>query len=387
MSVFKVVDLFCGCGGLSWGFKSEGFQVVRGIDKNAIALKTFARNFPEATVLETDLSTYSPQDLLNSLQMKSGELDCLVGGPPCQGFSKNVPAKERYELDERNQLIITFLDFVKVLQPKMILIENVAEMKNAFEKTYTNQIQDTLKLLGYHVKIEKLLAADYGVPQLRRRTFFWASLHDYPINIPKPTHLHPGKSLDLFNLECSREYVTVWSAISDLPSLESGEGKNPCDYQKEPLTEYQQLMRKETKLLYDHIARQLTQPQLDRVKHLEPGKGQGVEALPEHLRPRSGYSGAYARLIPNEPARTITRWVFHPGSGRFYHPFDNRVITIREVARLQSFPDKFIFEGTYIQKSNQLGEAVPPLLAQAFAKSAKEALLSQCSNNVFHKVG
>ncbi|MFH7028648.1 MAG: DNA cytosine methyltransferase [Heteroscytonema crispum UTEX LB 1556] len=387
MSVFKVVDLFCGCGGLSWGFKSEGFQVVRGIDKNAIALKTFARNFPEASVLETDLSTYSPQDLLNSLQMKSGELDCLIGGPPCQGFSKNVPARERYQSDERNQLIITFLNFVKVLKPKMVLIENVAEMKNAFEKTYTNQIQDTLKTLGYNVKIEKLLAADYGVPQLRRRTFFWASLLDYPINIPKATHLHPDKNLDLFNLECSREYVTVWSAISDLPSLESGEGKNPCDYQKEPLTEYQQLMRKETKLLYDHIARQLTQPQLDRVKHLEPGKGQGVEALPEHLRPRSGYSGAYARLIPNEPARTITRWVFHPGSGRFYHPFDNRVITIREAARLQSFPDKFIFEGTYIQKSNQLGEAVPPLLAQAFAKSAKEALLSQCSNNVFHKVG
>jgi DNA (cytosine-5)-methyltransferase 1 len=102
--------------------------------------------------------------------------------------------------------------------------------------------------------------------------------------------------------------------------------------------------------------------------------GEGVDALPKHLRPRSGYSGAYARLIPGEPARTITRWVFHPGSGRFYHPYDNRVITIREAARLQSFPDWFAFEGTYIQKSHQVGEAVPPLLAQAFAAEVKKAL-------------
>ncbi len=385
MSVFKVVDLFCGCGGMSWGFKSEGFQVIMGVDKNSIALKTFARNFPEAIALEADLSTYDPTDLLDLLQIKPGELDCLIGGPPCQGFSKNVPAKERYQSDERNQLILTFLDFVKLLKPKIVLIENVAEIKNAYSKAYTIAVQAKLTDLGYNLQLKSLLAADYGVPQLRRRAFFLASLPGYAIAIPQPTHLTTGKNLDLFNLECQREHVTVQSAISDLPSLKSGEGNSPSNYHNFPLTEYQQLMREGTLLLYDHVARALTQPQLDRVKHLEPGLGQGVEALPEHLRPRSGYSGAYARLRPNEPARTITRWVFHPGSGRFYHPFDYRVITIREAARLQSFPDRFIFEGTYIQKSHQVGEAVPPLLAQAFAKSAKTVLLSKRSNYITSK--
>jgi DNA (cytosine-5)-methyltransferase 1 len=385
MFMMKVVDLFCGCGGMSWGFKEEGFNIVMGVDKNPISLKTFKLNFPEANFLKTDLSNYSPNYLLEALQIQAGELDCLIGGPPCQGFSKNVPAKERYELDERNQLIITFLNFVRVIQPKIVVIENVAEMKNAFSEAYTIQIQNTLSALGYTLNIVTLFATDYGVPQLRKRTFFLASRLGCVITVPHPTYLSPTKNLDLFNFEYAKEYVTVWSAISDLPSLESGQGKNPCQYQVQPLTEYQKLMRTDSSLLYDHTARPLTKAQLDRVKHLEPGKGQGVEALPHHLRPRSSYSGAYARLRPNEPARTITRWVFHPGSGRFYHPFDNRVITIREAARLQSFPDKFIFEGTYIQKSSQVGEAVPPLLAKVLAKSVKMALIGKCPDYILNK--
>lgn len=384
LSGFKVVDLFCGCGGFSWGFKNEGFQVLLGIDFNPIALKTFTRNFPEARIREADITTYSPNDLLDELHLKPGELDCLIGGPPCQGFSKNVPAKERYAEDPRNQLLFRFLDFVTVLKPKIVLIENVAEMQKSYQNTYTLTILQTLNLLGYNVKSEKLLAADYGVPQLRRRTFFLANRLRVPVTFPDPTHLHPKHKLPLFDNR--NEYVTVWDAIADLPTLEQGEGENPCEYNKTPETEYQQLMRQSSSLLYDHIARSLTEAQLERVKHLEPGKGQGVEALPEHLRPRSSYSGAYARLIPNEPARTITKWVFHPGSGRYYHPFDNRVITIREAARLQSFPDHFIFEGTYIQKSHQVGEAVPPLLSQALAKEAKSTLLTVEPSYLLEKV-
>lgn len=373
----KVVDLFCGCGGLSWGFKEEGFQVLLGADTNKIALKTFAKNFPEAIALEADLSSYPPQLLLNQLNLKVGELDCLVGGPPCQGFSKNVPARHRYLEDPRNGLLFTFLDFVKALRPKTVLIENVAEMMNAYEESYTGKILKALSALGYKAKNERLLAADYGVPQLRRRAFFFANRIGVPVTIPESSHLPPGKSPGLLNWDRVKEYVTVWDAISDLASLEAGGGQNPCGYQKEPQTEYQRLMRRSSKLLHDHIARSLTKPQLDRVKHLPPGKGQGVEALPDHLRPRSGYSGAYARLIPQEPARTITKWVFHPGSGRYFHPFDNRVITIREAARLQSFPDRFVFEGTYIQKSHQVGEAVPPWLAKSFAKEVRVALFGE----------
>lgn len=203
----------------------------------------------------------------------------------------------------------------------MVLIENVAEMKNAFKKAYTRQIIEQLNGLGYYVGIEKLLAADYGVPQLRRRTFFFANRIEAPVRIPKPTHLAPGTNLDLFETERSQSYVKVWEAIADLSSLESEAGKSPCDYLQKPETSYQHQMRKNSLLLYDRITRALTAPQLERVLYLEPGKGQGMEALSAYLRPRSGYSGAYARLFSDEPARTITRWVFHPGSHRFYYHF------------------------------------------------------------------
>ncbi len=384
--MLNVVDLFCGCGGIAWGFGSEGFRVLLGADINAVALKTFARNFPRSVALEADLSALSPRRLLDELGLKAGELDCLVGGPPCQGFSKNVPARHRYLEDPKNRLILTFLEYAKVLKPKVVLIENVAEMMNAYEETYTSEIHDALNGLGYTSKAARLLATDYGVPQLRRRAFFFANRIGASVTIPERTHFGPGESPGLFDWDSARPYVTVWEAICDLPPLGAGEGKTPCDYGKGPETEYQRLMRAESVRLHDHIARSLTKPQLERVKHLEPGRGEGVEALPKHLRPRSGYSGAYARLIPDEPARTITRWVFHPGSGRFYHPFDNRVITIREAARLQSFPDRFVFEGTYIQKSHQVGEAVPPLLAQAFAKQAKAILFGKRSAHVLDEV-
>ena len=370
----KVMDLFCGCGGISAGFKGEGFEVLLGADINPHALKTFKRNFPQAKAIETDLSEVDPKDLLRSLQLKSGELDTLVGGPPCQGFSKNVPARNRYHGDPRNRLLLTYIEFVRVFKPTFVLIENVAEMMNGFEGAYTEEIISSLEKFGYNVESERLLAADYGVPQLRRRTFFFANRIGVPVTVPAARRLAPKEERSLFTKELPFGYVSVWDAIGDLPSLKDGEGNNPCKYAKQPATDYQRLMRACHENVHDHVARKLTGPQLERVQHLRPGMGEGMNALPKRLRPRSGYSGAYARLMPDEPARTITRWVFHPGSGRFYHPYDDRVITIREAARLQSFPDWFVFEGTYIQKSHQVGEAVPPLLAQAFAAEIANAL-------------
>src|SRR5579862_4388564 len=165
----KVIDLFCGCGGISAGFKNQGFQVVLGADINPFALKTFRRNFPKAMAVETDLSSVDPKELLHALELKPGELDCLVGGPPCQGFSKNVPARHRYQGDPRNKLLLTYIEFVRVFKPKFVLIENVAEMMKAFEESYSEEIIESLEGFGYKVKSERLLAANYGVPQLRRR--------------------------------------------------------------------------------------------------------------------------------------------------------------------------------------------------------------------------
>lgn len=362
---------------MAQGFASEGFEVILGADLNPVALATFSRNFPGARALQVDLGRCDPFAMLHQLGLEPGELDCLVGGPPCQGFSKNVPASKRCADDPRNLLVLRFLDFIRVFQPKVVLMENVAEMMNAYQETYTQEVLAALGDMGYEAKSGRVSAVDYGVPQYRRRAFFFANRLGVPVEFPEPTHVPPGHAPLLVEAGIVREYVTVWEAIGDLPSLEAGEGESPCSYLREPVSYYQEMMREGAHFLYDHVARRLAGPQLERVRHLAPGEGEGVEALPDHLRPRMGYSGAYARLSPYEPARTITRWVFHPGSGRYYHPYDNRVITIREAARLQSFPDTFVFEGTYIQKAHQVGEAVPPLLARAFAREVKRALLNE----------
>lgn len=371
----KVVDIFCGCGGLSCGFSQEGFQVIAGFDINQIALNTFKQNFPEAYSASTDLSHKSPKELRAELKLEQGELDCLVGGPPCQGFSKNVPAAQRFLDDPRNLLMRSYLEFVKEFRPRTLLIENVAEIVKAYDHAVTKEITQELTRLGYIVSVHSVNAADYGVPQLRRRAFFLAS-REKAISFPKPTHAKPllnENKQPIFEMfERNQLYVTAWEAINDLPPIASGGGKNPMPYHLPPQNSYQKIVRNDNEIVYDHVARNLTQTQLARVQHL--GEGQNIKDLPDYLRPVKGYSGAYGRLYPTEPARTITRWVFHPGSGRFYHPYDNRVITIREAARLQSFPDWFVFTGTYIEKSHQVGEAVPPLLARHLAKALKKVL-------------
>ncbi len=379
---FRVIDLFCGCGGLSCGFFQEGFEIIASVDINAVTLKTYQRNFPETQIFNQDIRDIDPADLRRLLKLQRGELDCLIGGPPCQGFSKNVVATKRFLDDPRNKLMQVFLSFVREFQPKTVLIENVAEIVKAYDGAVSNEILSKLQL-DYSAEVRVLNAREYGVPQSRRRAFFLASrMKDivFPEALYKPTKKQMKREMQqtLFDetdvQEPKVQYVHVWDAISDLPHLENGEGENPCEYLVEPQTKYQEYIREpklfpkqEQYLLHDHIARKLTPIQYQRISSLK--EGQSMPDLPEELRARKGYSGAYGRLKPGDTANTITRWVFHPGSGRFGHPYDNRVITIREAARLQSLPDWFIFEGTYIQKSNQVGEAVPSLLANKLAAS------------------
>ncbi len=358
-----VIDLFCGCGGLSCGFSQAGFKILGGLDKNDQALVTFRKNFPRAQAIAGDLSQLKPDTVARQFELKRGELDCLIGGPPCQGFSKNVPAVHRFLEDPRNLLMRVFLDFVERFNPRFVLIENVGEVLRAYEGAVRREITDRLNDLGYDVESAVLNSANFGVPQLRRRAFFLASRTKRVAHLPSPTHVYKEFQPKLEKL--FKKAVSVGEAISDLPTLEAGAGSDPCAYSKPAESEFQHIVRNGDKHVHDHVARKLTPIQLKRIKCLGPGEG--IDHLPDEIRPAQGYSGAYARLRVEEPARTITRWVFHPGSGRFAHPTDDRVITIREAARLQSFPDSFVFEGTYIEKSHQVGEAVPPLLSKAIA--------------------
>lgn len=365
----KVIDLFSGCGGMSWGLHKAGFDIIAGLDNLPIALKTFKLNHPEALVVEGDIRDINPNHLLNQLQLEAGELDCLIGGPPCQGFSKNVPAAYRFLEDSRNQLFNNYLNYVEVFLPKVAVMENVAELYNAFDGSIRQQIVSQFESLGYNVDVKVLFGPDYGIPQRRSRCFFFASRTDVKPIFPTPQY---GKNKQSNLFEDIKNYVTAWEAISDLPSINHGEGALVMDYDKKPQNDFQKLMRKDTTILYDHNARKLTDIQLDRIKSIQAGEG--IKNLPDHLRPKSGYSGAYGRLDFENVAPTITRWVFHPGSGRFSHPKDDRVITIREAARIQCFTDDFRFVGTYIEKSHQIGNAVPSLFMYHLAPQIKACL-------------
>jgi DNA (cytosine-5)-methyltransferase 1 len=354
-----VVDLFCGCGGLSAGFRRAGFAVRLGVERDPVPLATFARNFPEAVALRADLAVTSPADVLAAARLRRGRLDCLVGGPPCQGWSKNVPARERSADDPRNALMRRFVEFVAELRPRAVLIENVAEVAKAYDAATTDHLLGRFAALGYDATAVRVNAADFGVPQLRRRNLFLAVERGAPLPVPRPVGAPP---------------VTVDEAIADLPPLEAGAGTSPCGYASQPTSAYQKLLRRDDGTVTEHVARALRPRQLARVRAIAPGSGGGADALPESLRPRMTYSGGYARLYPDQPARTITRWVFHPGSGRFFHPWQDRVVTIREAARLQGFPDEFVFTGRYIQNAHMVGEAVPPLLAAAVADAVLASL-------------
>ena len=362
------IDLFCGCGGLSCGLRSAGFQIIAGVDLEPKYISTFAHNFRDSKSLQIDLSRTKPEEFMVSLGLKSGELDLLAGGPPCQGFSKNVPRKQRFLDSQNNQLVKTYLDYCEALKPKLLLMENVAEMKNGFDQTYTDEILERLASAGYTVSHGVLNAANYGVPQRRRRAFFIASRDGLTLEFPKPTHLGGTNEPTLFPLP---HHVSVWEAIGDLPPVEHGKGSPMTEYASKPFSDFQQTIRNGCKTVANHIARKLQPTQFQRLASIEPG--QGLAHLPKHIRPKSGYSGAYGRLTKEMIAPTITRWVFHPGSGRWGHPVDTRVLTIREAARLQGFPDCFEFVGSYTQQAGQIGNAVPPMLGQKIA----EALLKQ----------
>ncbi|MBD2298485.1 DNA cytosine methyltransferase [Nostoc sp. FACHB-190] len=376
---YKIIDLFAGAGGFTTGFHMAGFESLCAVDINSKALATYKHNYPNTKIINQDIRQISPSDLQLALGLKREELTALIGGPPCQGLSRNIPAGYRYLNDSRNQLYRTFLEFVDQFRPLYVVIENVPEILKAYNGVIKEEIIKQLELFGYKVICASLNAAHYGIPQTRCRAFFLASLDHY-LHFPEPTYFGDIKSdyrnKNLYNqmnlLEANMSpIVTVRDAIGDLPPLEAGQIYDIEIYPSAPETTYQAMMRHNSITIVNHVARALTPIQLSRVRILR--EGQDARDLPSELAPKKHYSGAYGRLYWDKPARTITRWVFHPGSGRFFHPTQDRTITIREAARLHSYPDNFHFLGTYTDMASQIGESVPPLLGKVIASSILQA--------------
>lgn len=339
-----VIDLFCGCGGLSYGFIEAGFDVLLGIDNWKDAISTFENTHKNAKGIVVDLFKETPNEISKQTSIK--DIDVIIGGPPCQGFSI---AGKRIIDDERNQLYKSFVSFVKYHQPKVFLMENVPNIVSMGKGVVKDSIIEDFVKLGYTVVYKVLLASDYGVPQNRRRAFFVGTKNNKEFIFPEPTTKNP---------------ISAKDAISDLSEKSLTDGTK---YKTEPKSEYQKLIREKSKGIYNHEIT-LHSEQTTSIISLVPDGG-NYKNLPEELRKTRNVNIAWTRLNSEKPSFTIDT-----GHRHHFHYKYNRVPTVRESARIQSFPDTFIFLGSKTSQYKQVGNAVPPILAKVLAKEIKKYL-------------
>jgi len=366
MDSLKVIDLFSGAGGLSQGFRDAGCDIISAVEINKNLSQTFRNNFKKTKIFEEDISKVKSKDLL----VNESKVDIVIGGPPCQGFSmsgKRIRGNGIFLNDKRNKLFKEFVRIINDLKPKIFLMENVPGILNIFQGKTKNQILSIFESIGYDAKVKVLLAADYGVPQLRKRAFFIGN----NLGID-PEFLFPPK--------INKDYITVEDAIFDLPFIKSGQGEFETIYKKKPSTEYQKKMRAGVKKLYNHISTKHDDKIINIIKMLKEGEGRNN--LPKKFQTKSIHSGSYMRIIKNKPSYTITTRFDTPPVGRVTHPIADRALTAREAARLQSFPDDFIFIGKRTHVGIQIGNAVPPLLAYEIAKNLKNRLSLNDKNQI-----
>lgn len=354
--MLKVIDLFCGCGGLSEGFRLAGYKIVGGVDFNAAAIRTYNRNFENAkgiccNLLEMDQSKII--EAFGDLQ----DIDVIIGGPPCQGFS----AANRYKIegeDPRNKLFFEFVKFVDLAKPKAVVIENVRGIVTSNNGYAKDRIYDIFESRGYSVNHRILSASDYGIPQRRQRNFF--------------VMIKNGQKFDFDKLAKVSEAVTVEEAIGELYLHEDNSTNEPFYLGDEPTSTYRRYLRAKDNSVPNHEVRYPAEKVQRRISFVP--QGGNWKFVPKELWPtdrRNRHSSAYKRLDINQPSCTIDTGNNH---SNYFHPLYNRIPTVREAARLQSFPDEFVFMGNRSEQYRQVGNAVPPLLAKVIAEQLKEVI-------------
>lgn len=347
----NVIDLFSGAGGLSRGFMDAGFNVLLGIDFDDAALKTFKANHGDADIMKLDLFNHDNlQFILDYLKERKVGIDVLIGGPPCQGYSLAGP---RNEHDERNTLYEAMVKLAKMTKPRVVVLENVPGLLKLFEGKGAQRIVDDFTDLGYKMQREILYAPDFGVPQIRKRVFFVGVLPELG------TFEYPTPFVDKEN------YITCEQAIGDLPSLEDDLGSEESDYSMAPETMYEQLMRSHSKKLHNHVGTQHEEKTIELINMVPEGKN--FRSLPAPYNTMFKYNEALTRYHSKKPSLTI-----NTGHRSHFHYKWNRIPTVRESARLQSFTDDFVFYGNKSQQYRQVGNAVPPLLGKAVGLKVKE---------------
>jgi len=394
--IYSVLDTFAGAGGFSLGFQLAGAKVIGAIEIDQWASETFKFNHPDAIVMQNDITEMTDKHLLDTFG--DDRPDIILGGPPCQGFSicnkKNGDHK-----DLRNSLFEEFIRVGRLLEPQVMIMENVPNLikaRTASHELVIDIITSELRKIGYHVDCKILEATDYGIPQIRKRLFVVASRTKLAVPFPEKTHttMRSPYFMEAHLGICP----TLWDAISDLPKIDAREGKEETEYTMPPQNDYQSILRQGAATIFNHKAMNHSKRLVERFASMSCGHS--TSDVPDHLRPlkRNGtefsektYDQNNRRMHPDRPCHTIPASFY----ANFVHPYQNRNFTAREGARIQSFPDWYIFKGKptvvshkllhregrleekHLCQYNQIGNAVPPLLAKAIAQNILHQLRSQ----------
>jgi len=385
--VYRSLDLFSGCGGLSLGMslaknkRGDSIETACAIDIWEIACKTFEHNLGLKPICEP-----IDDDLINRVNRESGPFDIVVGGPPCQGFST---AGKRALDDDRNKLVLSFLRAIEITNPKVFVMENVTGFKTFQNGKIHEEVVRFAKELGYQVRSAIVLASLSGVPQ-RRKRFLLVGSKVGPFKFPGEEDFPSEKSLfnsdgiddlalEKFFVQKPEDGVEAWTfndATSDLPALKAGERLEK--YKTKPKNSLQEYFRSGSEIPVDHFAVGHREYFIEMLSYIPQGKSaldpDVQKIMPKSLRPTSGFKNSYQRIIGDAPSPTITRNFTTPSSANCIHPNQDRALSIREGARCQSFPDWFYFLGTTDEKRLQIGNAVPPLLGRAIGESILNAI-------------
>lgn len=350
----NVLDLFCGCGGISKGFELAGYHISGGIDFNEDATNTFRRNFKDAEVYCTDITGFTNK----MIQDKYCDVDIIVGGPPCQGFS-SANRWQKESDDPRNKLFFQYLRFVEVLNPKAVMIENVRGLLTRDDGYARKRIESLLDEMGYNVSMNVLCASEYGVPQDRYRAII--------VGIKRKDE-NDQTRFDFSTIQ-KQPKTTVFDAIGELYEFERLPNIE-IKLSSQPSSDYRKYLRRDDGLVPDHESVYPAAIVQERIKHVhQGGNWKDVPAELWSNNRQNRHSSAYKRLKEDDQSCTIDTGNAH---SNYFHPVYNRIPSVRESARLQSFPDEFEFTGPRGSKYKQVGNAVPPLMAKAIAESLKE---------------
>jgi DNA (cytosine-5)-methyltransferase 1 len=353
--MFTHLDLFCGPGGFATGFEAAGFETLAGIDIHSPSLETYKRNHPNAKTILGDIRNISSQQIQELVDNRP--IDVLTAGVPCEGFSMANRNRTKFT-DERNFLFIEFLRIAEALRPKILLVENVANLARHDGGVFAQEIEGGMRELGYETSSIILDASNFGVPQRRRRIMFIGVKQGHKFAWPTPTH---GTEEGLLPILTVRDAL-----LGDLPELGSNETNTA--YRGEPVNEYQRLLRGDESELKNHQAPNHPKSTIDMIANTVPGA------------PMYAKFKQRIRLHPDKPSPTVVSGGIRPQFA-YGHPTQPRGLSIRERARLMSFPDWYEFLGGLTQGRVQTGDAVPPLLAKAVAEQISACLKSETTES------